>query len=160
MGRIRTLVRTIAVSTALGLLFASGAWAQDGAPLVVVTDVVAGHENNTAELTCVATSRFLHEQQIVWRTKVIDPQTGESMADDALASVEVVMPDGQRFAMGYGPHPRNEPVDAYWTVDWIIPAGYPSGVLNYTVEVSANDGRTGQLVMFPIESSMLTILPD
>lgn len=160
MERLHMRLRTLAVSAALALLVAGTAWAQDGANLIIVTDIVAGHENNTQELTCVATSRFQHEQQIVWRTKVIDPETGERMADDALESVEVVLPDGQRFTMEYGPHPRDEPVDAYWTVDWVIPADYPSGVLNYTVEAVAADGRTGDLVMFPIETSMLTILPE
>ncbi len=136
------------------------AFAQDASPLVIVTDVVAGHENNTPEGTCVPTNRFSADQQVIWRTKVIDPTTGEAMDDAALESVSIVLPDGERFTMSYGGHPGREPVDYYWTYDWVVPVGYPTGLLDFDVEAVANDGRTGRLVMFPIETSMLTIVPQ
>ena len=148
-----------AVATAFALVFGS-AFAQDSAPLVIVTDIVQGHENAPEGATCTPNNRFTHEEQIVWRTKVIDPMTGASMTDADLEYVRVVLPDGQMFDMAFGPHPRNEPVDEYWTVDWVIPLDYPTGVLDYTVEAQANDGRTGMFVMFPIEASMLTIVSE
>lgn len=158
---IRRLPVTIAFAIATALALVGGiALAQDEAPLVIVTDIVQGHENAPEGATCTPNNRYTHEEQIVWRTKVIDPQTGEPMSDAELEYVRVVLPDGQAFDMSFGPHPRNEPVDEYWTVDWIVPLGYPTGVLDYTIETQANDGRTGMFVMFPIESSMLTIVSE
>lgn len=152
--------RTLFIATLLAGTLFGVAFAQDTAPLIIVTDVVTGHENNTPEQTCVPANRFSADQQIIWRTKVVDPTTGEAMDDGALESVSVVMPDGERFTMSYGGHPGRAPVDYYWTYDWIVPMGYPTGLLDYDVEAVANDGRTGRLVMFPIEASMLTIVPQ
>lgn len=160
MNRTYIAIRRSVVCTLLAALFVGAALAQEPTPLIIVTSVVAGHENNTPELTCVQTSRFQHEEQIVWRAKIIDPGTGEEMADDVLEYVRVILPDGQTFDMGFGPHPSRDPVDEYWTLDWVIPADYPSGVLDYDIVAVALDGRTGKNVVFPIESSMLTILPE
>ncbi len=148
---------TVAVAILAALLFAGFAMAQD-APLVIVTDMVQGHENAAEGTTCTLNNRYQHEQQVVWRTKVVDPMTGEFMDDSMLESVTVVMPDGEVFEMAYGGHPGREPVDYYWTYDWVVPLGYPTGVVDFTVEAVANDGRTGLFVMFPIEGSMLTIV--
>ena len=131
-------------------------WAQN---LVVVGDMVIGGENNEGA-TCVLASRFLHEQQVVWRAKVVDPVTNAELTDMELTSVEVTLIDGQVFEMEFGEHPPREPVDSYWTTNWVIPADYPSGIVDFTVMATHSDGRTGELVSFPIEASMLTILPE
>lgn len=157
---VPTVLRSLlAVATAL-LLLSGTSFAQDGQSLIIVTDIVQGHENAPEGTTCTPNNRFAPNEQIVWRTKVIDPATGQEMGEDQLESVTVVMPDGQQFEMEYGPHPSRDPIDDYWTVDWVIPADYPSGIVDYRVEAVDTEGRTGTFVMFPIESSMLTIVPE
>jgi hypothetical protein len=153
-------LRTLAASTVLVALLTGTAWAQQAENLIIVHDIVIGHENNTRENTCVLTNRFRHEQQVVWRIKVIDPLTGEEMGDDALQSVEIMMPDGQVFEAEFGPHPARDPVDDYWSFDWMVPPDYPTGIVNYTIEAVTNDGRTGEMVVFPIPASMLTIIEE
>lgn len=147
------------LSTLAGWAAALPAPAAASAPLVVVDSVVQGAEGSPRDRSCVLNSRFLHGQQIVWRIKVLDPATGRPMDDKQLKRVWVELVDGQVFEARYGPHPKNKPVDYYWTTSWVIPSDYPSGVLDYTVYAEARDGRKGENVKFPIESSMLTVLP-
>jgi hypothetical protein len=131
--------------------------------LFIDGDTVLGPTNLTDEeqplKTCVQMSRFAHNEEIVWRVKVIDPTTGEQMDDTALASVQVVMGD-QTLDLHYGPHPRDNPVDFFWTVGWEVPEDYPSGTVSYTVEATAADGRTGTWEQFGVQAAMLTITDD
>lgn len=155
----RQSVVTIALVFGLMLLMTAGSFAS--APLLVTGDFVQGHENAPEGQTCVANNRYLPGQQIVWRLKVVDPETGQLMDDQALESVTVTLVDGQVFEAKYGGHPHSDPVDFYWTTSWSIPEDYPSGIVDFTVSAKASDGRTGnnETVKFPIESSMITILP-
>jgi hypothetical protein len=131
--------------------------------LFIDGDTVLGPTNLTEEerplKTCVQMSRFAHNEEIVWRVKVIDPASGEPMDDSALESVQVVMGD-QTLDLHYGPHPRDNPVDFFWTVAWEVPEDYPSGTVSYTLEATAVDGRTGTWEQFAVQAAMLTITED
>lgn len=143
-----------------GLVAVSGAaWAQnDDVPLIVFGDMVIGHVNVEESRTCTLNNRFRPGQMVVWRIEVVDPTTGEEMNADQLSEVELQLADGQTFEMQYGEHPADEPTDVYWTAFWNIPEDYPSGVVDYTVVATAEDGRTGELNKFPIETSTLTVV--
>lgn len=157
---MRTFRLTSLLVSALFVLvagLASTAVAQD-APLIVFGDMVYGHENPPEGLSCTLNNRFSHDQMVVWRFKVIDPSTGIDMDDSELASVVLTLADGQDFAMSFGEHPPGDPTDAYWTASWVIPSDYPTGVLDYTVVATDDDGRSGEMIGFPIESSTLTIV--
>jgi len=131
--------------------------------LFLDVDTVLGPENLTeAERpakTCVQWSRFAHNEQVVWRIKVLDPLTGDAMDDTMVATLQVVMPD-QTLDLHYGPHPRDNPLGFFWTTSWVVPEGYPDGVINYTVEVTANDGRTGTWEQFEVAAANLTVTAD
>jgi len=131
--------------------------------LFIDADTVLGPENLTEEESpskvCVQWSRFAHNEDVVWRVKVFDPLTGAPMDDTMLASVQVILSD-QTFDLHYGPHPRENPLGYFWTVSWVVPEGYPDGVINYTIEASANDGRVGTWEQFEVAAAMLTVLPD
>lgn len=158
------MLRTVRNRTALVLaatLVACGlavGWAQ--APLIVFGDMVYGHENPPEGASCTLNNRYSPGQMVVFRIRVLDPMDGTDMDDTELETVELQLADGQTFAMTFGEHPPRAPTDAYWTVGWTVPEGYPSGVLEYTVIATGLDGRVGELNMFPIESSTLTILPN
>jgi hypothetical protein len=131
--------------------------------LLIDADTVLGPTNLTADekptKTCVQASRFAHNEDIVWRVKVFDPLTGEPMDDTMIESLTVVMPD-QTLDLHYGPHPRDKPLGYFWTTSWVVPEGYPEGVINYTIEATANDGRTGSWEQFEVAAANLTVTAE
>lgn len=155
------------VVLAVGLISATGSVAaqsaETGGPLFIQADTVIGPTNipeaEFASSVCVQQSRFARNEEIVWRVKVFDPLTGAALDDAALAGVAVVLPD-QTLAMRFGPHPRDEPVDFFWTVSWDIPEDYPTGELPFTVEATGNDGRSGVYEQFGVSLARLTITEE
>jgi hypothetical protein len=141
--------------------------AQDQASkLIIAADMVQGTKNipedQMAQRACVMTNRFPRNGELVWRARVTDPRTGEPMDGAMLSNVEVQLSDGQVFKMEYGPHPPapNPPRDYYWTINWVIPADYPTGTLNYTIVAADNEGRIGEFKPFDIPPSLLTITDE
>lgn len=116
-------------------------------------------EEERADRVCVLKSRYAPGEEVVWRIKVFDPATGDTMDDTQLDSVVVELPDGQTFEAEHGGHPRDETTDFFWATSWDIPADYPTGSLPYTVRATAADGRTGEFTEFNVASSLLTIVP-
>ncbi len=119
--------------------------------LVVYGDMVTN-------VGCLNISSGHRGELVVFRTRVVDPVTGKDMTDKDLKSVQVVLPDGQKFDETYGGHPGGgTPTDYFWSAPWEVPLNYPTGSLGYTVNVVANDGRTGTFKPFEVASSKLTI---
>lgn len=162
------------VLTATGLLasaYASrvaavGAQEDAAGKLIIFGDIVQGGQNIPEDQrslrSCVLSSRFARNSQIVWRARVIDPTTGEPMDDTMLDKVEVTLSDGQVFEMEFGAHPPepNPPRDYYWTGAWLVPKDYPTGTLGYTVVATGADGRTGEFKPFDIAPSLPTITEE
>lgn len=136
---------------------ASGDW------LFIDADTVWGPGNIPDEerisKACVQNNRFARNEEIVWRVKVFDPQTGEPMDDTVLESVQVVLPD-QVLDMRYGPHPPDTPADFFWTYGWDIPEDYPTGELPYTVDAKSLDGRAGTYEQFGVSLARLIITEE
>ena len=131
--------------------------------LSVATDVVWGPFNLPDEekpvKSCVLNSRFPRNSQVVWRTRVIDPVTGEQLGDDVVA-VQVRLGDGQVIDLKYGDHPRDTPTDTFWAGSFKVPVDYPTGTLSYEVVATATDGRTGSFLPFNVAPSLLTITDE
>ena len=166
-----TLLRGISCGVAAGLLVAACQAAAPPTPtpappvnLILVADTVLGPANLTAEeraggAVCVQKNRFAKNEEIVWRVRVLDPTTGAALDDQAMATIEVRLPD-QSLAMRYGPHPRDNPVDFFWTVAFDVPETYPSGLLAYTVVATAKDGRTGTYNQFGVSAAQLNVTDE
>ncbi|HSO28683.1 MAG TPA: hypothetical protein VLS28_02160 [Candidatus Sulfomarinibacteraceae bacterium] len=133
------------------------------AALVIQTDTVLGPKNLTeaerGQKICIQLNKFAHNEQIVWRVRVIDGATGERLDDTAVASVELKLPT-ETLALRYGPHPRDNPLESFWTTSWVVPEGFPSGTVPYTLTAEGIDGRTGSFEQFPIPFAMLTVTDD
>jgi hypothetical protein len=141
---------------------AKPAAAAPAGPLLTVADMVVGAANLSKEdaaagKSCVETSLYLHNQQVVWRIKVVDPATGLGLDDKAVSKVEVALPDGQKFTAKYGAHPKGTPTDSFWATSWTIPENYPSGTVTYKVNVESKDGRQVQPVAFNVAVSQLIV---
>jgi hypothetical protein len=134
--------------------------------LIVFGDIVQGGKNipeeQRADRSCVLSSRFPRNSEIVWRVRVVDPKTGEAMDDTTLDKVEVHLSDGQVLEMDYGPHPGppRPARDRYWTVPWVVPEDYPTGTFSYTVVATDTGGRVGEFKPFDIPSSLPTITEE
>ncbi len=132
--------------------------------LFIAADLVQGSKNvPDAEKplkSCVLTSRFPRNSEMVWRVRVFDPKTGELMDKAALSKVEVRLANGVNIEMQYGPHPKDPPGESFWTGSWVVPKDHPTGTLNYTIVATAVDGRTGEFKPFSTAPSLPSILDE
>ncbi len=130
--------------------------------VLVSYDVVRGSKNvakaDAATKICVENSRYLHNEEIVWRIKVTDPKTGALMDDKALSGVSVKLGDGTELKAKYGGHPGKNATDAFWAVSFDIPESYPTGTLKFDINATAADGRGSQLVSFNVAPALLTVI--
>lgn len=116
--------------------------------LMLSADIVQGSKNipddQKADHSCVLSSRFPRNSEMVWRAKIVDPATGDPMDDTNLDTVQVQLANGQTVDMKFGAHPKTPPNEYYWTGSWEVPKDAPTGTLAYTIVATAKDGRTGE----------------
>jgi len=154
---LRKLSATVLAAALLGA--AASADAQDDQKLFFEGDMVRGVQQ--AGLTgpaCVLTSQFRRKESVVWRVRVLDA-AGKAVDSSALKSLAVELPDGQKFSMRFGPHPRGRTDDYFWSASWVIPADYPTGTFAYKVTAVDLQGRSHTWEPFKIQLSQLTVIP-
>jgi hypothetical protein len=151
----------------IATLFMTASKVQSAPPaspkLIVVYSIVRGFKNvgpGPNAGPCLLDSRFRHNEEIVWRIKVLDPASGAFLGDKAVRSVEIKLASGETLPARYGPHPWKDPkpTDSFWSAAWTVPAGYPTGTLRYSISAIAKDGRTSTTVDFDINASKLVVL--
>jgi hypothetical protein len=138
------------------------------ANLFLTMDTVQGSTNvpteQAAARSCVLSSRYPRNSQIVWRGQVGDPKTGEYMDDKALSKVQVQLANDKTIDMKYAAHPKDPPGESFWTGSWMVPKDQPTGTIKYKVVATATDGRTGTYEPRAVPPSLVTItdevLPD
>ena len=129
--------------------------------LFLDADTVRGSKNiataDKATQSCVQLSRFQKNEEIVFRVRVYDPSTGKAMDDQSLAKVEVKLKDGTTLDPAkYGPHPKDPPNEYFWTTSWVIPEGYATGTLDYTITATDKEGRSGTFKQLPLAPLTVT----
>lgn len=117
-------------------------------------DMVTGQGSGP---TCVLQNQFKHGQTVVWRVRILD-QSGKQLNDKDVGSLVIELPDGQKFSMRYGPHPKGKTDDYFWSVSWKVPASYPTGTFSYKAVATRLDGQTQAWAPFNVDSSELTII--
>lgn len=132
--------------------------------LMIAADIVQGSKNIPADQkaarSCVLSSRFPRNSEMVWRAKITDPATGDLMDDSQLDSVQVKLANGETVDMKYGAHPKTPPNEYYWTGSWEVPKDAPTGTLAYSIEVTAKDGRTGEFKPIMSVAASLPAITD
>jgi hypothetical protein len=132
--------------------------------LFLSVDVVQGSKNLTGDAaklrSCVLSSRFPRNGEMVFRARVFDPKTGDLMDDKALKSVEVQLSNGRTLQAAYGAHPKDPPNEFFWTTSWVIPKDHPTGTLKYGVTATAADGRTGKFEPMATQPSLPAIIEE
>jgi hypothetical protein len=130
-------------------------------PFFFEGDMVTGRPQPGVKApVCVLASQFRRKDMVVWRIRVLDAATGQPLDDKALKSLQVELPNGQKFGAKYGPHPpKGTPSDHFWSAAWEIPADYPTGTRSYTVSAVDQQGRSATWQPFKMAPSQLTIVP-
>ena len=124
--------------------------------LIVYGDTVyfvGGDDPNS----CIEKSRYTHGQPVGFRMTAIDPMTG-----DYIESGEVVVhltyggktEDVPMRYRGSGEHPH----PGMWTAKWVVPDDAPTGIVEYTVTATDDQGRTGEFKPFEVDSSKLAVV--
>jgi hypothetical protein len=132
--------------------------------LLLAADTVQGSKNvpqaDAALKSCVLSSRYPRNSEIVWRVRVYDPRTAELMDNKALSSVQVGLANGATVDLNYGAHPKDPPNEFYWANSWVVPKDAPTGTLRYTITATAADGRTGVFEPPSVAASLPSITAD
>jgi hypothetical protein len=62
--------------------------------------------------------------------------------------------------MHYAAHPKDNPVDYFWSASFDIPADYPTGTLDYEIVATGKDGATASFKPFPVAPSLVTVTDE
>jgi hypothetical protein len=109
---------------------------------------------------CVLNNRFRRNEGVVWRVRVLDPETGQQVDAKSLKSLVIELADGQTIPMKHGGHPRGGTDDRFWSTSWKVPENYPTGTFAYTVVATDLNGEVTRWQPFAIKMSQLTIVDE
>jgi len=137
------------------------------AALVIRVDTVYSSKGMTdaekAALSCVATTHIKPGQTIGWRIKVVDTGTGKVLDNTQIeeSGFKITVPGATDVPpIKWADHGGKPPQDAFFSTWWTVPDKQPTGVLPWTISVTAKDGRTAEVKhdVFNIKSSWLTVV--
>jgi hypothetical protein len=155
---MRTLTLSAIALSVFG--FAEVAQAQQGGRLFFESDIVRGFQQGAPGPFCVLNNQFKRLEKVVFRVRVVD-QNGNALDEKGLKGVEIELPDGQKIAGRYGPHPppsQGPATDHFWVGVWIIPTSYPSGTFAYKVTATGMDGKPQTWEPFKRVTSQLQVV--
>lgn len=142
---------------------AAAAEAED-TDLIIAADIVLGSKNIPEEekpdKSCVLSSRYPRNSEMVWRARIIDPATGEEMDDSQISEAKAELATGETIVLEYGPHPKDPPNEYFWTGSWVVPEDHATGTLEYTINVTGADDRTGEFEPFGTQPSLPAITDE
>ena len=100
-------------------------------------------------IPCVQSGVFKRGMRLVFRFEVLDTSTGKRVTDKDGATVRVRLPHGEDVAARWAIRGSAAalPDSAWmWDASWDIPPDYPIGSLDYSIQISLKDGRTGTFI--------------
>ncbi|MBI4284027.1 MAG: hypothetical protein HY663_06115 [Chloroflexi bacterium] len=107
--------------------------------------------NVDASRYCQINSAFKRGMHIVWRMEVVDTSNGTVLqAKDVKSAVLKLPTETKNF--NFGRHGANVDSPWFWTAAWDVPPDYPLGVLDFSIEVTTNDGKAGTFKQIPVSA--------
>jgi hypothetical protein len=149
-----------ASSISMALMATANAQGTAAKRLFFEGDLVRGAQQGAPGPFCVLNNQYKRLEKVVWRIRVLD-EAGKSLDGSGLKSLVVELPDGQKLAAKYGPHPppaQGPATDHFWTAIWIIPTSYPSGTFAYKVTATDLDGKSQTWEPFKRDPSQLQVV--
>lgn len=133
----------------------------------VQADVVRGARGEPQGRVCVANTVFYPGEQIVWRAYVYDASTDERLTQEQIEArgitVTATLGNEVSVPLNFTPHPPGDTPnkELFWAGGWQIPADYPTGMFEWTVEVQDEAGNTAvfEPIGHKIGLGSLTIVP-
>ncbi len=99
---------------------------------------------------CVQTSVFKRGMHMVWRWEVVDTATGKRLTTNEIDTAVVRLPTGEEIKGRFGRHGSTADAPWFWTGAWDVPLDYPLGVLDWTINAKAKDGKTGTFALWKV----------
>lgn len=151
--RISSKLLIVAVAAALtgltGAVFAQSGKTADAPLLAVVSPAEMG--------PCNVTDHYKPGTPVVFRIQIIDPETSEPLSDKDVSGVSIVLPNGQTLKAKYGTHEGSK--QEFWVAHWIVPGNYPTGRVQYKVEVEGTSRSVARVEFaVPDQDAQLTIV--
>lgn len=96
-------------------------------------------------IACTATSVFKRGSKVAWRFEVIDMSTGKRVSDEEVSKISLSIPGLDPVTPRFGQRGSGKVPDApwMWMAGWTVPTDYPLGALDYSITLTAKDGRSG-----------------
>jgi hypothetical protein len=147
----------ILTALALGVaLAAAPAQAQQPAKLFFENDIVRHAVPGQQGPWCVLSNLYKRKEAVAFRIRVLQP-SGATADASVLKSVVVELGNGSRLPAKFGPH-GNPPTDHFWSLNWVIPADFPTGTLGYKIHATMNDGSVVTWAPFNRSQTALTVV--
>ena len=98
---------------------------------------------------CVQSGVFKRGMRLVFRAEILDTSTAKRVTDKDGTTVKVRLQHGEELTARWAIRGSAAalPDSAWmWDVAWDIPPDYPVGSLDYTIVITAKDGRTATFI--------------
>jgi len=105
-------------------------------------------------------SWFAPGDTVVFRAYAVDPQTKLPVATKAVKYFYVTIPGQPNVKLKYDAKAPGASTGLPWTGQWVVPATYPEGTVNFKVLIQLKkNGKQlrGQFVQMPVSTAMLTV---
>jgi hypothetical protein len=154
----RTILATLGAIAALA--FVPSALAEDP-PVVPFPAANSGDVFVIAQTTTTTgaiTSWFAPGQTVVFRGYAVDGKTRRLLTPATTRYFNVILPNVGRVSMKYTPTSPLASGRYRWTAQWVVPATYPVGGVNFAVKVRTKHvNHQGTFTQIPVAASMLNI---
>ncbi len=111
--------------------------------------------NIDASRTCTITGVIKRGMHLVFRMKGVDVANGKTLTTENVKEALVKIPGQPEMKMRYGKHAD----DWHWGgAAWDVPMDYPLGAVDFSVEVTTNEGKKGIFKQMVVGDSRLTVI--
>jgi hypothetical protein len=153
---MRTVTFSAIALTVAALGFADSANAQQARKLFFEGDIVRHALADQAGPFCVLVNQYKRKEAVAFRIRVLLP-SGEVADNKVLKSVVVELGNGQKLPAHFGGHGQ-PPTDFFWSLNWSIPADFPTGSLGYKVVATMNDNSVVEWKPFNRPTTALMVV--